>query len=869
MKKLLFIIIYLLISTVCLADSGRILDDDDDPYYIQTIYDGNDLMGIQYAQSNDVMYLTHPNYPPQKLTRYDHANWTIEEVEWEDGPFIEANTDRGFTITPSRSGNDDGYDEYKYNDDSQTSTYGSRWHTQTFKATDSYTAVGVKIKLLRTGLPGTVTVSIRATTDGKPSGDDLATGTRSGNTLPQYLDPYILVGWVPSESLSSGKWREVTFAASTELTSDTTYAIVVRATGGDSGNIIHWRHDASSPSYTTGSLGSSSNSGTDWTMNTASDLMFEIVGESLNSSETTLRSSAALFNDDHVGSLWQISHLVAASAITHNFWENNYPDGTETSNTIKVMEGQEYDVMTSGDWTGTFKIQRSYDNGGTWEDVYSVKYRGDGNIQYSSREDEETCLYRMRMVGQYVTSHNVRNDEGMCTGTFNTRTFVYHGNVEITAVADANTATALIIKVLYSSDATWRWAEGAWSDYRGYPRAVCFYQNRLCLAGTAYQPAMLWCSQSGDYENMDLGEGLDNEAIAREIGAAGQNPIMWIKDKRGIIAGTTGSIIRIGTPSSKYVFTPSMITSERSVETGACNIQPGLTKSSIVYVDRNRRKVRDLSYDVSSDDLVSPDLTIFSDDITEPNIVEMAWQKRPDEMGWFVKDSNMVTLTYNPERGVSAWTEIATDGNYVSVCVIPGADEDEVWVAVERDCNDYIMIEKFHKQNWKDDVWFVDSGLEYSGDATETLTGLGHLEGKSVQVYSDANGYIGDFTVSGGSITLNSSETQAIAGLGYTATIKTLPIEVSAQLGPSVGMTKNIRLITLCLYESEGGRYGYETMYDILYPSYSTDFYSGLTRLGMDTGYQMDVHLIIDQNEPLPLGITGIAINKYELSTDF
>ena len=126
MKKLLFIIIYLLISTVCLADSGRILDDDDDPYYIQTIYDGNDLRGIQYAQSNDVMYLTHPNYPPQKLTRYDHANWTIEEVEWEDGPFIEANTDRGFTITPSRSGNDDGYDEYKYNDDSQTSTYDSR-----------------------------------------------------------------------------------------------------------------------------------------------------------------------------------------------------------------------------------------------------------------------------------------------------------------------------------------------------------------------------------------------------------------------------------------------------------------------------------------------------------------------------------------------------------------------------------------------------------------------------------------------------------------------------------------------------------------------------------------------------------------------
>jgi len=287
-------------------------------------------------------------------------------------------------------------------------------------------------------------------------------------------------------------------------------------------------------------------------------------------------------------------------------------------------------------------------------------------------------------------------------------------------------------------------------------------------------------------------------------------------------------------------------------------------------VDRNRRKVRDLNYDVGTDDMVSPDLTIFSDDVTEPNILEMAWQKRPDEMGWFVKgNGDMVTLTYNPAQGVSAWTEIITDGNYVSVCVIPGVDEDEVWVAVERDCNDYIMIEKFHKQNWVDDVWFVDSGLEYSGDATSTLTGMGHLKDKSVQVYSDANGYLGDFTVSDGNIVLDVNVTQAIAGLGYTATIKTFPIEVATQLGPSIGMKKNIRLITLCLYESKGGRYGYSTMYDIRYPSYSTDFFTGLARLGLDTGYQMETYLILDQKEPLPFGVTGIAINKYELSTDF
>lgn len=698
MNKTIKILIYLSIiiyqSSFSLAGSGRILDDANDPYYITSVFDGNDLRDVQYAQLNDYMYLTHPNYPPQELIRYDHASWTIADANIEGGPFLAGNTI-----------------------DNQTSTVN-------------------------------------------PDG--------------------------------------------------TTGSINIVATGG-------------------------------------------------------------IFDSDHEGALWQISHEVYSIGTTKQFF-TSFLSGTEESDTVAVLEGQEYVVTTSGIWTGKFNIQRSYDAGSTWLTVYGQAYDMAGNIQYSGFEENENCIYRMQMDGDAVETSGDKvttRSKAICTASFNTITFVYSGIVEITIYSGPNNVTATVIKDLASTDATWRWAEGAWSDYRGWPRAVCFYQNRLCFAGTYYDSSMLWCSQSGDHMNFDLGTGLDNEAIARQIGAAGQNPIMWIKDKKGIIAGTTGAIIRISTPSTKYAFTPSTISSERSVETGTCSIQPGLTNSSIVYVDRNRRKVRDLNYDVATDDLVSPDLTIFSDDISEPNIQEMAWQKRPDEIGWFVKDSNIVTLTYNPRQGVAAWTEIATDGNYVSVCAIPGVDEDEVWVAVERDCNDYIMIEKFHKQNWIDDVWFVDSGLEYSGDPAATLTGLGHLEGKSVQVYSDANGYIGDFTVSSGSITLDSTETQAVVGLGYTATIKTMPIEVAGPLGPSVGMTKNLRQITLCLYESEGGRYGYDTMYDIKYPSYTTDFFTGLARHGMDTGYQMEVYVIIDQNEPLPLGVTGIAINKYELSTDF
>uniref|UniRef100_A0A6M3JC27 Putative tail tubular protein n=1 Tax=viral metagenome TaxID=1070528 RepID=A0A6M3JC27_9ZZZZ len=609
-------------------------------------------------------------------------------------------------------------------------------------------------------------------------------------------------------------------------------------------------------------------------MYTSTDKMFDVVVQGLSSGSITLTASTAIFDAEHVGALWRLTHPVDSNTVQAKFTSNVVPPNAgvadQYSASLAVAKNQDFTVTTSGYWYGVLYVQKSYDGGINWINVYPFTSRsGLENLSYSATETVDDADYRLKMtahVGYYA-----HRDEIYWTFDYTMVSVGYQkqGIVKITAFTNATNTTATVLYPLGGTTATYLWAEGAWSNYRGFPRAVCFYQNRLFLAGTAYQPNMLWGSQSSDFENMSLGSGLDNEAIAREIGAAGQNPIMWIKDKKGIYAGTTGAVIKIGTPGSKYVLTPSTISSERAVETGACSIQPGLTGSSIVYVDRNRRKVRDLKYDVASDDMLSPDLTIFSDDITEPNILEMAWQKRPDERGWFVRgDGNMVTLSYNPAQGVEAWTEIVTDGNYVSVCVIPGVDEDEVWVAVVRDSNDYVMIEKFHNQNWVDDVWFVDSGLEYTGVATTTLTGLDHLEGESVQVYSNVNGYVGDFTVASGTITLATSETQAIAGLGYTATIKTFPIEVSTQLGPSVGVLKNIRLLTLCLYESEGGRYGYDTMYDILYPSYTTDFFTGLTRLGMDTGYQMEAFLIIDQNEPLPLGITGIAINKYELSTD-
>lgn len=62
------------------ADGGMLLNDDDSPLEIVLPYATEHLMQLRYAQSADVITITHPNYPPRKIIRRGATNWTTEEV---------------------------------------------------------------------------------------------------------------------------------------------------------------------------------------------------------------------------------------------------------------------------------------------------------------------------------------------------------------------------------------------------------------------------------------------------------------------------------------------------------------------------------------------------------------------------------------------------------------------------------------------------------------------------------------------------------------------------------------------------------------------------------------------------------------------
>jgi hypothetical protein len=191
---------------------------------------------------------------PSKILNIINRDW--RKIEQQAGMKLKA------------EGLDPLYEYYNTGDDGIDAVYATRWMGQTFTVgAVGHTVTSVKLKLARNvdWPPGTVTVSIRETVGGLPTGGDLTVGTTNGDTLP--VSP-------------TYEWREIALTEYT-LSANTKYAIVIRIAGGTASYKVNWRLDLSSPTYDGGNLTYSTDGGGTWFSVTSEDFMFEVWGNPL------------------------------------------------------------------------------------------------------------------------------------------------------------------------------------------------------------------------------------------------------------------------------------------------------------------------------------------------------------------------------------------------------------------------------------------------------------------------------------------------------------------------------------------------------------------------------------------------------------
>jgi len=436
---------------------------------------------------------------------------------------------------------------------------------------------------------------------------------------------------------------------------------------------------------------------------------------------------------------------------------------------------------------------------------------------------------------------------------------------------------------VYSSEniATTKWKLGAFSNTSGHPACVSFFEQRLVFAGTNTEPQTIYFSKSGDYENFAVGT-LADDAMIYTIASNQVNRIRYLKAQRTLIIGTTGGEFTVTADGTDAAVTPTNLTIKKQSAFGTADVDALPVGNAVIFLQKAKRKFRELAYNFDSDGYVAPDLCILNDAVTNSGINEFCYQQEPSSILWAVRDDGiLIGLTYQRSENVVAWHKHKLGGSFgstsygivESVASISGTlDEDELWIIVKRTINGSTKryVECFSDfdfdENSSGDFKFVDSFLTYSGAATTTLSGLSHLEGQTVTILANGATHA-DKVVTSGSVTLDRSTTKAVVGLKYSSVLQTMRIEGGAEEGTSQGKTKRISKVVLRLFETVGVKVGpdlnnletipFRSSSDPMDTPVST-FLAGDKEIEFRDDYNTDGFIFVKQDQALPCSVLAI-----------
>ena len=499
-----------------------------------------------------------------------------------------------------------------------------------------------------------------------------------------------------------------------------------------------------------------------------------------------------------------------------------------------------------------------------------------------------TILTSGHTVGTGITltassTTGINDDTGFQTTDVGRLIRFRDGYGKITARSSTTVVTIEIIEDMGSSSSSTDWSLGSFSDTTGHPSCVTFFEQRLVFAATLSQPQTIFFSKSGDYENMDdnyHGTVADDDAIIYTIASNQVNAIRFMTATRTLIIGTAGGEFAVSGGSVDNAITPTNILIKKQSNNGAANVDALAVGNATLFLQRARRKLRELAYNFDVDGYVAPDLTILAEHISEGGFKQLSYQQEPNQIIWCARnDGQLVGLTYQREQQVVAWHRHIFGGSFgsgnavcESVATIPTDDSEyQTYVIVKRTINGatkrYVEFIHQYKFDETDDTSFnfLDSQLEYSGSAVTTISGLSHLEGQTVSILADGSTHP-DKVVSSGEITLTRSASKVKVGLPYTSLLQTMRIDAGAQNGTSQSKTKRIYEITARLYESIGIEVGPDlnNMERIPFRSSADAMDSGITVFTGDKdvefrgNYETDGFIFVRQTQPLPLTILSL-----------
>ena len=373
---------------------------------------------------------------------------------------------------------------------------------------------------------------------------------------------------------------------------------------------------------------------------------------------------------------------------------------------------------------------------------------------------------------------------------------------------------------------------GAVTDWRlgtfytgNFPTKITFFEERLFYAGTTQQPSTVFGSMSADFDKFSPtsvdGSVNDDNGLSFTLVSDQVNQITGMYGGKFLHIFTKNGAFNMSSGSATQGITPTTVQVTNETNDGAADKKVSPASKSVLFIGKNKKRLREFAYNIDYDSFTTPDMTVLSEHVGFGGFEECSFANYPNNILWVRRgDGVLLGFTYYRDQDVTAWhrhTIAGTNAKVKSIAVIPGVDDafDTLYLIIERTINSattqYVeFLEEDYRVDdglTKDDQFFVDSGLTYSGSSTSTLTGLNHLEGQTVAVLN--NGAVeANKTVSSGAITLTNATTKCHVGLPFTAELESVNVEPKSQYGTTQGKRGRIDKVIFRLFETVGLKAG-------------------------------------------------------------
>ena len=361
--------------------------------------------------------------------------------------------------------------------------------------------------------------------------------------------------------------------------------------------------------------------------------------------------------------------------------------------------------------------------------------------------------------------------------------------IQLTNIQTSTQAVGLVLQTLDDTGPTTDWDELAFSDARGWPVSVSFHQDRMVIGGSRDLPNSLWLSKTGDHFNFDVGDGLDDEAIAFRLVDNDTPAIRSLMSGRQLqVFASTSEWVVTGTP-----LTPTNIQVQRQSRIGSPRdrqVPPRDVDGATLFVARSGHEVREFLFVDTEQAYQAADVALLAQHLVR-NPVDQAFDHRRRLFLIVNEDGSLATIAIYRNADIAAWSLQETAGRVLSVAVVG----DQTMLLVDRPAG--VQIERL------DDLLMVDAGVRLSQSPQAVVwTGLDHLEGQTVALIADGL-VLERIPVTAGQVILDAPASELVVGLPYSHVIEPMPATFgAARVGGQDPVYRPVR-VSLRLFETQ------------------------------------------------------------------